>query len=384
MLLSNVWSPNPKNGIPSALWCLSAVLLTFLTLRNANQVANTTRLIIAKAFLIGCLVSLGLLLFEAITGMAARRWVMSLVPRLAPTLPGVETERGWITSVPFHLIKKNAAIAILIFWPALLIAVRLATSVVHRMAIAVATLLFVFALLIADHDTSKVALAFSAGFWGLAWLKPKTVKPAAIVLWCSATLAIVPLTLAAFHAELHKADYLKYSARHRITIWGYTADLVLRKPIIGAGVAATRYIDEQASEPNLVAGTDRPSGTNIHSHNAFLQTWHELGAVGAVLLCLAGISTINLIGRQSQSDQAYLFASFSTVAVTASLSWSLLAAWFIAAFSLTAIFAQLACQLSRDNVQKADGSPSPPDRHEEMPDEPIIAACPGPVSGQRG
>jgi O-antigen ligase len=74
-----------------------------------------------------------------------------------------------------------------------------------------------------------------------------------------------------------------------------------------------------------------------HSHNFFLQTWLELGAVGAVLLMLVGLQVIRRLSELAHGIQPYAFATFASAATLMSASYGIWQAWLLALFGLTPI-----------------------------------------------
>ena len=62
--------------------------------------------------------------------------------------------------------------------------------------------------------------------------------------------------------------------------------------------------------------------TGPHSHNEFLQTWYELGAVGVILLLAAGCAVIGYIGRLPPANlRPFMLAQFAVFFVMAAFSW---------------------------------------------------------------
>lgn len=353
MALSVLWSPDPRTGLAAVAWCAAVLAIVFTVTTLAPRVSADARSTMARAFVFAFAFSLCLLLWDALTDLSGRRLVMSLVLPLRPDNPDTVVRDGWVTFLPYYMLKKNVAVVMVLFWPALIIGVRYASGLWQKRALLFVVAFFAAVILISGHDSSRVALAVSGGLWILAVLRPTLADRAAAYLWLAATLAIVPLAVAAYQADLHKASFIQYSGRHRIVIWERTAENVLKAPIRGAGVAATRTIDETSSagvERPLVAGTDIPDGVNVHSHNIFLQTWHELGAIGALLLAASGWPMLVWIRRRDERDRPYFHATFAAVATIASLSWSMLAAWFVATFGIVAIFAQLAALAIEDRT----------------------------------
>jgi O-antigen ligase len=353
MFASLAWSPNVKAGLPSAFTALAFTLMTLATLQWAPAVAGDARRSIARAFVAGMAVAILLVAIEVVTNMGLRRLFMSFVPSMISTTPGTRVEGGWVTFLPPFLIKKNIAVVTSLLWPALLIAHVLIRRRSTRSLVFAVTAVFVGAVMIGGHDTSKLALVVSGLVFLIARAGHIHAYRTTIALWVGASLAVVPLTLALYASGAYQAESIRFSGRHRIVLWGHTSQLVLNKPLRGAGLASTRYLDETSKyEQPMVPGTDIRSGTNVHSHNVFLQTWHELGGVGAALLSALGFAAIAGIAQAPPVARPFLYATFVATATLASLSWSLIAAWFMALFGCVAIFAQLA-----HLVAEHDGDP---------------------------
>ena len=83
---------------------------------------------------------------------------------------------------------------------------------------------------------------------------------------------------------------------------------------------------------------------SIHSHSVYLQTWFELGLIGALLLSAFGLSIIGAIRRLAPRLQQYGLATFATAAAMASVSYGMWQAWFMASFGLCAALFVLGAQ----------------------------------------
>ena len=90
--------------------------------------------------------------------------------------------------------------------------------------------------------------------------------------------------------------------------------------------------------------------TGPHSHNEFLQTWYELGAVGAILLLAAGCAVILSIGRLSPAVQPFMLAQFAGFFVMAAFSWGMWQSWLMALPGLAALYAAMAGRFARGRV----------------------------------
>ena len=98
----------------------------------------------------------------------------------------------------------------------------------------------------------------------------------------------------------------------------------------------------RGNDAPFAPGADFWLPTGMHSHNDYLQTWYETGAVGALML----------LGHRSPGAEhagACLDTSSSPISTRASStlrllggsSFSLWQPWFMASFGLTAVFAML-------------------------------------------
>ncbi len=91
---------------------------------------------------------------------------------------------------------------------------------------------------------------------------------------------------------------LAASAHHRLFIWDSVAQLIPDNPLIGAGFDASRHENrtEDGKAPLY------PGVIPLHPHNAALQIWYELGAVG-ILIALAGVNL--MLDRLSKPNRTH-------------------------------------------------------------------------------
>ncbi len=132
---------------------------------------------------------------------------------------------------------------------------------------------------------AKMALAAAIPVAVLCYYWRAAVARIAAVL---SVLVIVtaPLTFARIDrvsGMTQAADWVKFSAAHRLLIWSFVGDRIAEHPLRGWGLEASRAIPGGA-EPIRTDQTWLP----LHPHNAPLQVWLELGVPGAVLFALLG------------------------------------------------------------------------------------------------
>lgn len=136
-----------------------------------------------------------------------------------------------------------------------------------------AAVLFVM-VLIGAHVTGADAPVAALLLGGLAWLGVRFVgKPVAraLIPITSAVFIFAPMAMlwgqrAGFITWLH--TLVPPSWDHRLNIWAFATDRILEHPMRGWGIDASRSFG---------------SAIPLHTHNAPLQIWLELGAFGAAM-----------------------------------------------------------------------------------------------------
>jgi len=212
----------------------------------------------------------------------------------------------------------------------------------------------VAAVAISEHDSSQVALVGSGLVFLLALNWPRRVIHGLAVLWCVAFVVVLPADFLAYRTELHLARWLPESARARVIIWEFTAERTLAHPWLGIGVASTPVLRD---EERAVSSADQPEGfvfhrtTGQHAHDLFLQTWYELGAVGAVLIALAGAAVVMLILLLPLLAQPFAAASFAAFAAVAAFAWGMWQAWFMCAIGLVPLYVLVAAAATQARSQ---------------------------------
>ena len=102
------------------------------------------------------------------------------------------------------------------------------------------------------------------------------------------------------------------------------------------------------------------AGDYAHAHNIFLQTWYELGAVGAVLFSAIGAVAWALLSRRPAALQPYAFASFVSAVLIGAFSWGMWQTWFMAAYAIWVMLLALALEVARRFGQLAQVRGSSP------------------------
>jgi O-antigen ligase len=202
-----------------------------------------------------------------------------------------------------------------------------------------------------EHATSKIAFIGAATTFVAFQFYPVAVRRTVTWGWIAIIIFVVPLALVGYQEGLYLSAWLPGSAQHRIVIWGFTAQQIPKAPILGAGIATSRTLSESQRESAPFApGSHFQLTTGWHTHNAYLQTWYEAGAVGAIFLLTIGLLVLKLLACAPPQAQAYLYATFVTCALMAASSFSLWQPWFMASFAFVAAFGMVASALARPSA----------------------------------
>jgi O-antigen ligase len=130
-------------------------------------------------------------------------------------------------------------------------------------------------------------------------------------------------------------------------IWEFTAERVLERPWLGIGAGSTPALRVPRGEAEQPEGFVYPRTTGAHAHNLFLQTWYELGLVGAILVAIAGALLalrISLLPMEAQPFAAATFTSFMATVSTSSSMWQ---AWLVCGVGLMLLYLLLAARATR-------------------------------------
>ncbi len=362
MLVSVLWTPDKRPALAAVALYVIVIPTTLIALACAAHIPDVLRRAVAIAFTVAVAVAVWVSLEETLTNHVLRRALNTYIPLTRPRSVLARADNGWILALHSFVTNKNVAALLFLFWPAMLISRVLQRRPVDQWLRWGTVAALTIAVVLSDNETCKLALAVSALVFVIAVWSQRIAFGLVAFGWIAATILIVPVTLASYKLGTYKIEQLQYSGRHRLVIWGQTSERVLQKPLLGYGLASTRVIDETAEQSvkPVMPGTNIPSGTNVHSHNMFLQIWHELGAVGALLMMLCGLPVLMWLRSRSDAAAPYLLAAFTTAVCIASLSWSLVAVWFVASFGLMAAWTRFADVVARRAT--APAQPSLPDK----------------------
>jgi hypothetical protein len=342
------WSADIVQAYGKVLFYWVAIVLVCLAIAGLAKMGNQTFQRLQQAIVATTAIGAGVLFFEVLSHGLIERVLFTNVPWLRPDPKHIQILDGRVTAVGPYMLNRNIAALCLVIWPSLLMLRTLCGApMAHHAGVALLTVAGV-ATLWSDHATSVIAITLGGlTFVGMGFAA-RVMRALIAVAWTAAALFAVPIASLAFDHQLQLAQWLPQTARNRIILWGYTAGEIRKAPLLGVGVASTREIDEtRATTATHPEGYGYALRTGRHSHSIFMQTWYELGAIGAVLLLVVGLLGLRALWRLPHVDQPLAFASFVTAATIGASSWGMWQTWFMAAFGIWAVLLALALEGAR-------------------------------------
>jgi O-antigen ligase len=270
-------------------------------------------------------------------------------------------ERAHLADIGHVLWDMDAATTIvaLLVWP-----VFAWLDHFGRRAAGLVLVLLCLAGVLLSHDlAAKVAFILAILVLGPARLLPKATFPLMAAMAVGLCLA-APWAALSLPAPQVSAgwSWLPSSAHHRLTIWSFAAHHIADKPLVGWGFDSARAIPGgktrvpvvrmtgcKAEDPLIeVPGFDHPvpgdcvtweESLPLHPHDAWLQVWLELGAVGALLVAWGMAAVIWSGARMARPATAAATLAVGLVVCSVSFgawqSWWLSTLWIAAALLLT-------------------------------------------------
>jgi O-antigen ligase len=357
LALNTFWALDPGAAVAKVAVVVVIAAAVALALNAASRLESGP--LYLGATLLATAVAIGAVLVavELATGQLLTRFSYNLLPILRPAgSKDLMMSGDRVVAIAAYELNRNLALLIMALWSALLVIMRHPKIRQPRLLAGGLFILVAVSAFYSVHETSMIAIAASGAVFLLSLYWSRAVQRGLMAVWCLGFILAIPLGLFFYQtAGLHKAPWLPRTAQARVIIWGYTAEKIPDHPFLGLGVRSTRVLD-QAQAP----AADRPPGhvfarrTGRHAHNIFLQSWYELGLVGAALVMLFGIAVLRRIATLPSGLQPYGHAVVACVVVFASLAWGMWQSWLLAGYALTAIYLVLAVRFAAE--QGRDGA----------------------------
>jgi O-antigen ligase len=347
-LLSATWAIRPDIAAVKTLVAMAMAVGTATIVALIRRETRPNLLHMGEGVCIGLLIGLVYLLVELLSDQSIKLAIYRAVGvRPDDVTPIFFTwSDGKLVKISTDDLSRNMSSAALLIWPALMMIAAMwnpPRSTIYCLVFGVLAWLVVG---LSWHESSKLALVVGLAAFVLAQLSLPWTRRLAVLVWFGACLAILPAALLAHRMDLHHASWLQQTARHRLVIWNFTAEKLLESPLVGIGASSTYILGpqlESANPPPPDAGLHETLST--HSHNIYLQTWLELGLIGAILLTLFGLSILRAIGLLGARLQPYAYATFASAVAMGSSSYGVWQVWYMALFAFCAVTFSIGAQL---------------------------------------
>jgi O-antigen ligase len=313
--LSLIWDINPGSGARKLvdIVLVTGSLLALLGLAGRMNTEQSRRL--SWALVGGMLAGLVLLAIETLFDFPLYRAVMGNSAKLADL---IEAKRA-TDALP------------LLVWPACLALARVGRPWLG----ALLAVLFAVACVKLTASSATLGMALSLILFAACFVSTIWVRRFLALATVLAFLLILPLALLAYDQGGTTAHWIKHSGQHRVEIWHFAAERTLERPLLGWGFNASRYVPNGDEISHFL-----PPGQSLiplHPHDAFLQVWLEIGAVGAIIV--AGILLLGLraIGQWPAAVARFTLPGYAAGLVIAGLAFGIWQSWWMATLAFSAV-----------------------------------------------
>lgn len=314
--ISAIWAPSPWRSLLLVLQVAGVMLTGGVLVAAAACLDDQTR---RRA--IGALAAAGpILILLAASELVDKGFLARAI-------------RGWPDIFVYNPVRydRAAAIGAIVAWPIGLVLWRRV-----RPGAAILFLVLIFVLLL-QLEMAAARLAFvAAGFIHLASLwKPRAVLNVLTAGALAAILLAPPVLIASgaardLTAVAEGPPKLASSEKHRLYIAQFVLGHIGERPLFGFGFDSSRAIPGGKTE-SFKNAPELP----LHPHNAILQIWLELGAVGATiaaaiaLYVMRGMRAYSADRGAAASANAALtgFAAIALLSYGIWQNWWLMTAW---------------------------------------------------------
>jgi O-antigen ligase len=350
LLINATWAPDRPAALAKAATVLGLAAAAFLIAASYSLRTGADARVLAKSALAGLMLGAVFLLIEISFDEPITRFVNNHIVQLFDvSLKKMKTKNGEVTQVAAFVLNRNVTSLVLLLIPALLLTAALPTTAARRAGLAALVAVTAISTLLSQSGTSVMAFFVGAFVLALAALSLKITRILVAGAWTVAVLLAVPLGALPYQLGWHHWTWLPpESVAARFYIWKYVADDVYKRPITGIGIRGTRDL-------HLIIPTDAgdPSGTGYalrgrqarHPHNVFLQTWLELGAIGAVLLLSVGLAGLWEIRKWPSLLEGSAYGLFAVSCAVGVSGFDLWQTWLLAGLVLAWVAMVLASRL---------------------------------------
>jgi len=339
LFINASWAPDREAGFAKAAGVLGLAVAVFVIAASYCLRSDADARVLAKSALIGLLIGAAFLLVELAFDEPIMRFVNNNIVQLLDINPKkAKVVHGEVTHLSAFILNRNVTSLVLLLIPALLFTLALTVGTVRRVGLVALVAATATCVLISESGTSVVAFFVGALVLALAALSLRATRITLAGAWTIATLLAVPLSVLPYDLGWHHWTWLPpESVAARFYVWKHMADEVYKQPFTGIGIRGTRTlrvtvpieVETQGRRTDVIRGRRA-----THAHNIFLQTWLELGAIGAVLLLGVGLAALRQMRNLPPVLQGSSYALFATCFAIGVSGFDLWQTWLLAAVAL--------------------------------------------------
>ena len=338
--LSSLWSPTPLTSLKTSAILGLTTLGGLVMVSFAASLETAEKNILARALIIGAVLTLVLFGVEKLTDLWIWRWIITLKAGVAGP---PASSHGM---VPYNPAMSVGA---LFMWPFFLHWLGR-----RRMFAFTGVLLAMPVIFWSQADTPALAallgILTTVTLWRARPILRGVFAGGVVVLMFAAP--VIPGLLpgpATIRAEM---PYLSHSAIHRVMIWKTAAKHIAKNPVAGLGMDTTRSLYGQDTrviteyppmKPGDLVWKSYFEPIPLHPHNGVIQIWLELGGIGIVLLVWVVITLVRVTdeGAEAEVDRdrqrkAMIMGFYVSSLTIASLSFGAWQSWWVCTLWLAA------------------------------------------------
>lgn len=318
--LSILWCLDPAQALHSTAGMVGLSLGGVILLTVTRDLPEKSLRLVLRAATMGLLAGGIIFTVEAVWGVTIRQ-------ALYPTLTGKD-----FTQILFPQRLNRASTVLALF----MLPVGYGLVMQRRWVLLAASIAVTgLAVVLSPSSTAKICFALGPLVALAAWA---ALRPVGLVIKAVLTVLIlaIPFAVAALpdtQTLWDRVPVIPNSAHHRLTIWKFSADRVMEKPVLGWGMDASR--DIPGGEDQLFVtpppGRGAPHHEQmlpLHPHNTALQWWLELGGVGAVLGLAVLITLVSLLQRLPHTHGALALGLLVQGVVVSFISFGAWQSWW--------------------------------------------------------
>ncbi|KWT64148.1 Lipid A core - O-antigen ligase [Hyphomicrobium sulfonivorans] len=341
VFLSATWADVPAMPLEKAVLAAGTVAAVWMMCALIRQETRANIIHMGEGVFLGVVIGTLFLLEEHLSQQAIKIAVFNSLGFQPGQLKPVEYfywDKGALIEIePNDLVRNLTGVGVYL-WPAIAAVLGVWRRPMNFYAAVALFVIAAAAIMISNHAASQLALIAGVIVFAIASRSLLWARRCVAAGWLIACFAVIPLALGAYKANLQQIDALGSSVQARLIIWKFTAEKTFENPWFGVGANMTRVIGPELEKTAVIVGNDRwPHRLSIHAHNMYLQTWFELGAVGAVLLAAIGLAILSAIARLDRRVQRYALATFALTAAVLTSSYGMWQVWLIGTLGVAAV-----------------------------------------------